>query len=297
MKRAIVVAKRSGWRRLVEDARDAHVIGLLAANDPSVARMRGAHDDHLRTVAEVDAALTGAGLSVERLDGPDVAFDDEGIDVVITVGGDGTLLAASHNVGRAPILGVNSAPGYSVGFFCGVRAGHVVGALARLAAGDLPRVTLTRMEVTKNERLVSRRVLNDALVCHVSPAATSRYLLEYGGVSEDQRSSGFWVGPAAGSTAAQRSAGGQVLPLDSEELQLVVREPYNPEGSPLSMPRLVVPAGRTVRVRSKMMEARAYLDGPNESEPIVLGDVLDFRRSPEPLTVLGLDAARRRFIA
>jgi NAD+ kinase len=88
-----------------------------------------------------------------------------------------------------------------------------------------------------------------------------------------------------------------VLPLDSEELQLVVREPYNPEGSPLSMPRLVVPAGRTVRVRSKMMEARAYLDGPNESEPIALGDVLDFRRSPEPLTVLGLDAARRRFIA
>ena len=288
MKRAVVVAKRSSWRRLVEDARDPHVIALLAANDPSVARMRTAHDDHLRTVAEVDEALSSAGLEVERLDGPDAVFDDEGAAVVITVGGDGTLLAASHNVGRVPILGVNSAPGFSVGFFCGVQAGQVAAALARLAAGDLPHVTLARMEVIKNDRVVSRRVLNDALVCHVSPAATSRYLLEYGDVSEDQRSSGFWVGPAAGSTAAQRSAGGQVLPLESQDLQLVVREPYNPEGRPLSMPRLIVPPGRTVRVRSKMMEACAYLDGPNESEPIALGDVLDFRRSPEPLTVLAL---------
>ena len=294
MTNAVVVAKRSSWRRLVEDARDPHVLALLAKSDPSVARMRGAHDEHLRTVDEVDAALARAGMSVRHVDIPEGPFDDEGVALVVTVGGDGTLLAASHHVGHAPILGVNSAPGHSIGFFCGARAGGVDGALARFLGGDLVRVTLARMEVVKNGAVVSRRVLNDALVCHVSPAATSRYLLEYEGVREEQRSSGFWIGPPAGSTAAQRSAGGRVLPLDATELQLVVREPYNPEGRPLTMARLIVPAGAFVRVRSKMVEARIYLDGPNESDAIALGDVLDFRCSPEPLVVLGLDRARER---
>src|SRR5215470_17894056 len=39
-------------------------------------------------------------------------------DLVISVGGDGTLLGASHYVRGGMIIGVNSAPGDSVGHFC-----------------------------------------------------------------------------------------------------------------------------------------------------------------------------------
>jgi hypothetical protein len=82
------------------------------------------------------------------------------------------------------------------------------------------------MCVTTNGRPVARRILNDALFCHASPAATSRYIVELGGVVEEHKSSGFWIGPAAGSTAAQRSAGGKIMPLTAQELQLVV-SPYD----------------------------------------------------------------------
>ena len=45
-------------------------------------------------------------------------------DLVVTIGGDGTLLAASHAIGDTPILGINSAPDFSVGFFCSGRLGN-----------------------------------------------------------------------------------------------------------------------------------------------------------------------------
>jgi ATP-NAD kinase len=56
---------------------------------------------------------------------------------VITVGGDGTLLAASHWVTRAGLLGVNSAPKSSVGYLTSTRRATVARDLARIAKGEL----------------------------------------------------------------------------------------------------------------------------------------------------------------
>jgi len=62
--------------------------------------------------------------------------------------------------------------------------------------------TLTRMRVERDGEVLHRRVLNDALFCHRSPAATTRYIISHEGREEHHKSSGVWVGPAAGSTAA-----------------------------------------------------------------------------------------------
>jgi NAD+ kinase len=149
------------------------------------------------------------------------------------------------------------------------------------------------MSVIRNGVPVSTRVLNDALFCHRSPAATTRYILKLGKVVEEQKSSGFWIGPAAGSTAAQRSAGGKILPFASTDLQIVVREPYTPEGEKLKLVRELVSKNAEVFVRSKTREGRLFIDGPHEFTEIEMGDRLVFRRSAESLTVLGLSARRR----
>jgi NAD+ kinase len=158
--------------------------------------------------------------------------------------------------------------------------GQAKTAILRALEGKMRAVQLARMTVLLNGTVVSTRVLNDALFCHRSPAATSRYILTLGRVVEEQKSSGFWIGPAAGSTAAQRSGGGKILPLTSKKLQLVVREPYTPDGKELS-------------VRSKIREGRLFIDGPHEFADIEMGDHLVFRRSPESLTVLGLSPSRQ----
>jgi NAD+ kinase len=292
----LVLVKRTSWSTLVEEKQDAHVKALVARHDPTVRRMRRSHEAHEETVTEVKEALAAIGARMEFLLGPRSKVEST-FDLVITVGGDGTLLAASHQVGHGvPLLGVNSAPDSSVGFFCAARKGNVKDTLALALDGSLARVDLARMRVDINDQCVHKRVLNEALFCHSLPAATSRYILRVfrhprrpnDAEEEEQKSSGLWIGPAAGSTAAQRSAGGKVLPLTSHKIQFVVREPYVRLGTKLALPTGLVGDGGKIIVHSKMNEARLFLDGHHIVHPIVMGDVLTMQRSDESLTVLGL---------
>lgn len=286
--RVIVVAKRSAYGRYIEDEGDPRARQLVRRRDPSVARWLSAHQAHQATLDAVERELDRAGVHPLVLHHSHAAFDTADAALVIAVGGDGTLLAASHNVGTVPVLGVNSAPDHSVGFFCAARRQNLRRMLHEALDGTLPRVRLTRMAVVLNGRVRSRRVLNEALYCHASPAATSRYILRYGRVREEQRSSGFWIGPAAGSTAAQRSAGGRVLPIASKKLQLVVREPYAPFGKRYRLLAVLVREGASLVAQSKMQDARMFLDGPYKSIDVRLGDTVEFCASDEPLSVLGL---------
>lgn len=291
--RVALVVKRSAYQLYVEEGQDARLAELVAQGDPAAAPLRVAHEAHERTVHEVEAAIAAVGAEIVARRHAGEAFDAQGLDLVVTVGGDGTLLAASHYLDDVPVLAINSAPSHSVGFFCGAKAGDALGALRAAVRGDLHRAVLTRMAVTLNGQLVTARVLNDALYCHASPAATSRYIVDLSGITEQQKSSGFWIGPAAGSTAAQRSAGGRVLPLTSKQLQLVVREPYTPHGESYQFRHALIPPGQTLTVRSKMHDARIFLDGPDKVLEIGYGDVVTFAQSGQPLTVLGISARRK----
>ena len=296
--RVLVLLKRSAYRKYVEQDHDALVEDLIEKGDASVARMLPSHIDHEETVVEVRAALEALGADVTFNDNPRAPFPSDHVDLVVTIGGDGTLLAASHQVGaNTPILGVNSAPKYSVGFFCAARKGTVQDTLGAALDGQLRRVSLTRMRVDVNDTCVHRRVLNEALFCHASPASTSRYILSVpsgeageGGAldEEDQKSSGMWIGPAAGSTAAQRSAGGRALPLSSTKLQYVVREPYVPLGHRMRLTLGLIEPGACLTLRSKMRTGKVFLDGELTGYDVTVGDVVRMRRAEEPLTVLGL---------
>jgi NAD+ kinase len=300
--RVLVVLKRSSWRKWVEEEADARIVALLDAGDETVRRMRPAHIDHAETIEEVRRALADLGTEVVWHDRPHHFRVDGPCDLVVTVGGDGTLLGASHGIGPdVPLLGVNSAPAHSIGFFCAARKGQVREALAAALAGSLERVELTRMRVELNGAALHDRVLNEALFCHSSPAATSRYILRVQAhevqatvsaprvlAEEEHKSSGLWVGPAAGSTAAQRSAGGCVLPLDSPDLQYVAREPYRPHGEPLKLTMGLVVDAQSLDVKSRMRQARVFLDGDHLVHDVTIGDVVTMRRSSEPLVVLGL---------
>lgn len=293
--RVAVVLKRSSWRKWVEEERDARIAALLEAQDDAVRRMRPGHVDHMETVEEVKRALAELGAKVTWHDRPHNFNVKARCDLVVTVGGDGTLLAASHGIGSGiPLLGVNSSPDHSVGFFCAAKKGGVKDVLASAFRGSLPGMSLTRMRIELNGKSLADRVLNEALVCHLSPAATSRYtlrLLDERGRTvseEEQKSSGLWIGPSAGSTAAQRSAGGRVLPAASRNLQYVVREPYRPRGGSLRMTLGLARLGQALAVKSKMRQARVFIDGEHIAYDVTIGDVLVFRRSDEPLIVLGL---------
>ncbi|MCH2108420.1 MAG: NAD(+)/NADH kinase [Polyangiaceae bacterium] len=293
-RRVIVVAKRSSLSMLSAGEVDARAKRLLNSGDATVKKWKPAHIQHLKTLELVESTLRKTGAEVLVLHGSQAAFDTRDVDLVVTVGGDGTLLAASHNVKDTPILGVNSAPRYSVGFFCAARGRQVPSLLRRAVIGDVQAISLQRMAVRVNGQLRSQRILNEALFCHAEPAATSRYILQLGRRREEQRSSGIWISTAAGSTAAVRSAGGKVLPLTSSRLQLVVREPYAAHGKDYRLLKETLPGKERLRIFNKMHLAEIYLDGPYRKLPVRLGEEVSFERSDQPLHVLGLDARRHR---
>ncbi|MBX3204085.1 MAG: NAD(+)/NADH kinase [Labilithrix sp.] len=291
--RVAVVIKRTTYRKFVLEVHDPLIARLLRRRDPTVGRLKQSHEDHESTAREVEDALDALGAEIVFRGGPRARVPAR-TDLVVTVGGDGTLLAASHLLGDGvPLLGINSAPGHSVGFFCGATKGNVRATIERALEGNLATTELTRMRVELNGKLLHGRVLNEALFCHSSPAATSRYILRLRSGEEEQRSSGLWIGPAAGSTAAQRSAGGRILPLESERIQYVVREPYTPAGGRFRYARGLVDAGQELVLRSKMREAKVFLDGHRLVHSVTMGDVLTMRRSDEALTVLGIARKRR----
>jgi NAD+ kinase len=300
-RRVLVLSKRTSYRTFVEEAKDDRVKHLIARGDPTVVRLRRSHEAHEETLGEVAAALETLRADVTLQVGPRTKVAGA-FDLVVTVGGDGTLLAASHQMGpNVPLLGVNSAPETSVGFFCAAKKGSVLETMRAAFEGKLKGTNLSRMRVDLNEVCLHKRVLNEALFCHACPAATTRYILRVvrgsgndddegteDVIEEEQRSSGLWIGPAAGSTAAQRSAGGKVLPLTSTKVQFVVREPYVRLGASIRLRMGQVDDGGAIILRSKMREAKVFLDGLHIVHDITIGDRLVMRRSDETLTVLGL---------
>lgn len=292
--RVLVVYKKSTYQRYVGRAQE-RLKELIDHSDVSVEGLLHEHEIHQETLRQAKAALRSLGARAVLRYRPEPLPDEGAWDLIVTLGGDGTLLWASHLADSStPMLAINSAPDTSVGYFCAGDAHDVDEVLAAALDGSLKSSRLARMRVDVGDNVISTRVLNDALYCHESPAATSRYILEYAGDQERQMSSGVWIGPAAGSTAAIRSAGGKVLPTGSQRIQFVIREPYRGVDNKYRLIKGMVPPGEDLRITSRMTKGRIFLDGTQKVYSIGIGDRIRMTLSDEPLTLLGLDRGSDR---
>jgi NAD+ kinase len=287
--KVLVVYKKSTYQRYVGRAQ-ARLQELIAHSDVSVEGLLHEHEIHQETLRQAKQALRDLGARAVLRYRPEPMPEEGSWDLIVTLGGDGTLLWASHLADSAtPMLAINSAPDTSVGYFCAGHGHKVDEVLAAALAGTLKPSRLARMRVDVGDEVISTRVLNDALYCHESPAATSRYILEFAGERERQMSSGVWVGPAAGSTAAIGSAGGKVLPMGSQKIQFVVREPYRGVNNRYRLIKGMVSPGEELAITSRMTMGRIFLDGTQKVYPVGIGDRIRMTLSDEPLTLLGLD--------
>ena len=285
--RVLVIYKKSTNQRYVGRAQ-GRLEELIGSGDVSVDGLLREHEVHQESVSRARAALRSLGAKAVTRHRPEPT-PEEPWDLIVTLGGDGTLLWASHLADSStPMLAINSAPDTSVGYFCAGSGTEVETVLERALAGELKPSRLARMQVRLNEDVLSKRVLNDALYCHESPAATSRYILEFGGEQERQMSSGVWAGPAAGSTAAIRSAGGKVLPAGSQKIQFVVREPYRGVDNRYRIVKGLASPGEELVITSRMTRGRLFIDGTQKVFNVGIGDRVRLSLSDEPLTLLGL---------
>ena len=297
-KRVLVVYKKTTLQRFGKD--DGRILRLLAAGDASVEVLEHAHETHMATLDRAKAHLKGR-RDVQVTFRHQHDDDVDGWDLVITLGGDGTLLWASHTVDAStPMLAINSSPETSVGYFCAGTPAELEELIDGALAERLEPTRLSRMQVVVDGQVHTKRVLNDILFCHKSPAAATRYIItpldEEGapiGEAETHTSSGIWAGPAAGSTAAQRSAGGKVLPIKSRKIQWVAREPYRAGDVTLAHAKGMVRAGESLALKSKIREGRIFFDGAQKVLKVDIGSEILLRRSDESLTLLALESRGR----
>ena len=249
-------------------------------------RYKKAHDEHLGTLATVEGVLHKYGINYSKYTrGRKIPYERYGL--VITVGGDGTFLEAARNTNTQVLLGVNSAPGTSVGKLCAATQKNFERIVRRIIAGKNVRLnSWQRLRLKLDSLSLPIDCLNDILICHQNPAAVSRYYLKIGTLKEEQRSSGLWVAAPAGSSGAVQSAGGKVLKITAKKFQYMPRELYRGVNPPYRLKGGVLAGGQTIKVISLMHDGNVFVDGTHVQLAFPFHATLNISLSPKPVKVI-----------
>lgn len=281
----LIVQKQSILARFEAEHGPSQALELLARGGHDVPALLAAHRLHSDARSTILEVLRARGLSYELVNLDELArlnanyFQCSDLSsglrpragLVVSLGGDGTLLHASHYVGGVfRLIGVNSAPGRSQGFLCAALPDTFAQTLDRSLCDSDYFEVVPRLCVSLSSGEVLPLALNDVLLCHSHPAATSRYLIGVLHPGEDcspsdmeiHKSSGVWIASPAGSTAAVRSHGFSALDVTENRFILAVRELYNPWEVPHKVVGAILEGGdHCVRLVSRMQSGLVCVDG------------------------------------
>jgi NAD+ kinase len=198
-------------------------------------------------------------------------------DVLVVLGGDGTLLRAARAVIQVdvPLLGVNLG---KIGFLSKVEALELEPVLGKLVAGDYtldPRMALEAriLPAGRDEGSATHHALNDIVVARGALARVTRLDVAIGPTHVATFiADGLVVSSPTGSTGYSFSAGGPIVDPDSRNLIVTPIAAY------LSTVRSVV-VGPDQVVRCRIVDANeaiVSIDG-REDVPVAVGDVVEVR--------------------
>lgn len=194
----------------------------------------------------------------------DVATDAElakQVDLMLVLGGDGTMIATARMIGdiEVPVIGVNYG---GLGYLAEFRIEELFTALESILAGDykLQKREMLTIELRRGDDLVTKnRVLNDVVI-NKSALARIIEIETYlnGQFVNSFRADGLIVSTPTGSTAYNLSAGG---PIVFPSMNAIVITPICP--FTLSNRPIVVPDDSVIEVRlmTEKEDVALTLDG------------------------------------
>jgi len=206
------------------------------------------------------------------------------VDLVLVLGGDGTLLAVADIIGQSgrdiPILAVNFG---SLGFLTEIRRPELLAALDAAIRGEVEHDE--RMMLCGRVGSASRVALNDIVLTRT---ALSRMVDLHVTVGDQfvmsVRSDGLIIASPTGSTAYNLSAGGPVVHPAMDAMVLTPIAPHTLTHRPI-----VIPAEREVRVRAAAGNGGAEIyvtfDGQH-GFPLQDGDEVSVTRAARPVRLV-----------
>jgi len=181
----------------------------------------------------------------------------DGADLIVVLGGDGTLLSVARQIRGAsvPILGVNLG---GLGFLTEISLDELPEMLPRVLAGDYEVSTRAMLDVTvkrDNDAIFALSLLNDAVmakdalarIIDIETYVDDEYLTTF-------RGDGLIVSTPTGSTGYSLAAGGPILYPSLEHVVLTPICPHTLTNRPIILPREV-----TIRARLLSPDERVIL--------------------------------------
>ena len=229
---------------------------------------------------DVDAATYAPGVA--GFPRPEVP---EGCDLMIVLGGDGTLLSAARAIGRReiPLFPVNLG---GLGFLTAISVDEIYPELERALRGEhrvAKRKLLNTEVVRRGEVVAAFEALNDAVL---TKAALAR-MIDLDAYVDEQfvcayKADGLIVSTPTGSTAYSLSAGGPIIFPSVPTICITPICPHMLTNRPV-----LVPETSIVRILSRGPDGTVYLtiDG-QVGTPIAEGDTIVCRSSEYALHLI-----------
>lgn len=206
------------------------------------------------------------------------------VDLVLAVGGDGTMLSAVNEAVRhdVPVLGFNLG---TLGFLTEAEPDELDSVIARITEGDFEVVLRMTVQASSSQRHAIG--INDVVVEKIDSTRLISLAVAIDGVPlTTYRADGLIVATPTGSTAYSFSAGGPVVDPRVESLVLT------PVASHSLFDRsVVVPADSTIEVTvQRDRPVRVNVDKTVLGE-LTLGDVVKIERGSRPARFVTFDGA------
>jgi NAD+ kinase len=259
--------------------------GLEAASEV-LAELAGWLDARgVEAVFEIETAQL-AGVAAAH---PRVSRDDlpHACDLLIVLGGDGTLIGMAGRIGRAgtdvPILGVNFG---SLGFLTEITLPELYPALEAALAGHAT-IELRGMLIAHTSRdeapFASHTVLNDIVIMKSALSRIIEISVTVGDLPVTSfRADGLIIASPTGSTAYNLAAGGPIVHPAVDAMVLTPIAPHTLTNRPI-----VIPASSEVHVRPIVETNEVFVTFDGQSGfPLQAGDLVSVRRAPRPLRII-----------
>ncbi len=203
-------------------------------------------------------------------------------DLIISIGGDGTMLSCSRDLGYfgVPILGINLG---NLGFLTDIAPEEITSRLIEVVKGSYTKEKRSFLEVSINTKENNFLALNEAVIHSGAVAKMIGYeLLIDNDFVFRQKADGLIISSPTGSTAYSLSGGGPIVHPRLKSIILLPMFPHSLNSSPLIIKD---DSEISLELVGKNDKAKLSMDSHNLID-LKTGDKITIRKSEKELTLV-----------
>ncbi len=217
---------------------------------------------------------TLADISSDLKDNVLRKVDYESLDLIIVIGGDGSILGYCREYGSLgiPVLGINLG---KLGFLADIAPNNISKSLLEVVEGKYKVEKRAFLEATLNDIPIPQRAVNEIVIHSGSVARLMEYELKIdNSFVYRQKADGLIINTPTGSTAYSLSGGGPILHPSIKAITLLPMFPHSLSSSPM-----VIKDNSSLTVKIISSSKASISIDSQEEKKIKRGDVIDIKKS------------------